>query len=129
MALSGLSSTRVLAVWTAVLAGCTDVVVERDISYDTRFASTVFDAYIPPPAASPRPAILVVHGGGWHVGLERDGMAEHAQRLADAGYAAYNLSYRLTGSGGIEDGAFPHAIQDLYCSLAFLRALASDYDI
>ncbi len=123
------SSTRVLAVWTAVLAGCTDVVVERDISYDTRFASTAFDAYMPPPAATPRPAVLVVHGGGWRVGLERDGMADHAQRLADAGYVAFNLSYRLVGASGDESGVFPRAIQDVYCALAFIRAHASDYDI
>ncbi len=129
MALSILSPTRVLAVWTAVLAGCTDVVVEHDISYDTRFASTVLDAYMPPPATTPRPAVLVVHGGGWHVGIERDGMADHAQRLADAGYVAFNLSYRLAGASGIESGVFPHAVQDVFCALAFLRAHAADYDI
>lgn len=115
----------VLAVWTAVLAGCADVVVESDISYDDRFDVAKLDVYSPPPADSLRPAVLVIHGGGWHEPLERDGMASHAERLAEAGYVAFNLSYRLVPHGG----EFPHAVQDCLCALAWVRAHAADYGV
>jgi acetyl esterase/lipase len=114
-----------LALCTAVLAGCTDVVVETDISYDDRFDVAKLDVYSPPPAAGLRPAVLVIHGGGWHAGLERDGMADHAQRLAEAGYVAFNLSYRLVPNGG----EFPHAVQDCICALAWVRGHAAAYRI
>ena len=116
---------RVLAVCTAVLAGCTDVVVETDISYDDRFDVAKLDVYSPPPTAALRPAVLVVHGGGWHEPIERDGMAPHAERLAEAGYVAFNISYRLVPSGG----EFPHAVQDVFCALAWVRAHATEYGI
>ena len=116
---------RVLAVWTAVLAGCSDVVVETDIAYDDRFDVAKLDVYSPPPAPGPRPAVLVIHGGGWHEPLERDGLADHAQRLAEAGYVAFNLSYRLVPSGG----EFPHAVQDCLCALAWVRAHAGEYGV
>ncbi|MBL0216376.1 MAG: alpha/beta hydrolase [Myxococcales bacterium] len=115
----------VLAVWTAVLGGCSDVVVETDISYDDRFAVAKLDVYSPPPADALRPAVLVIHGGGWHDGLERDGMADHARRLAEAGYVAVNLSYRLVPSGG----EFPHAVQDCICALSWIRGHAAAYGI
>src|SRR5688572_25281819 len=56
---------HVLAMWTAVLGGCTDVVVQTDISYDERYDVAVLDVYSPPPAAQPRPAVITIHGGGW----------------------------------------------------------------
>lgn len=120
----------VLGVWTAVLTACDDVVVETGISYDDRFAIAKLDVYSPspagpPPTDTPRPAVLVIHGGGWHEGAERDGMADHAHRLAAAGYVAFNLSYRVTPDGG----QFPHAVQDCICALAYVRAHATEYDI
>ena len=119
------------AVCTAVLGGCHDVVEESDISYDDRFETTRFDVYSPPPAAAPRPAVLVIHGGGWAAGVagERGGMADHARRFAAAGYVAFNLSYRLVGNDGDESGVFPRAVQDAICALSFIRAHADDYGI
>jgi len=116
---------RVLGVWTAVLAGCTDVVVESDVSYDDRCAVAKLDVYHPPHANVPRPAVIVIHGGGWHDGIERASISDAAERLAEAGYVAFNISYRLVPSGG----EFPHAVQDCLCALAFVRAHAADYDI
>ena len=119
------SKVSALVVCTAVLTGCAEVVVESDVSYDDRFGVAKFDTYSPADDATSRPAVLVIHGGGWREGLERDGMADHAHRLAAAGYVAFNLSYRLTPSGG----QFPHAVQDCLCALAYIRAHASEYGI
>ncbi len=115
----------VLGVWTAVLTGCSDVVEKTDIRYDDRFGVDVLDLYSPPPASEPRPAVLVIHGGGWTEGIYRSSMAPYAQRLADAGYVAVNIEYRLTPDGG----QFPHEVQDCLCALAFMRAHADEWHL
>ncbi len=107
-----------------LVLGCSDVVEKSDVSYDDRFANTQLDVYSPPDTAV-RPAVIVIHGGGWHTPLERDGMADHAQRLAEAGYVAFNLSYRLVPDGG----EFPHAVQDCLCALSYVRAHAAAYHV
>ncbi|MEO8705828.1 MAG: alpha/beta hydrolase [Kofleriaceae bacterium] len=101
--------------------------MQEGVSYDDRFDIAKFDVYSPPRRATPRPAVLVIHGGGWHdgPGLDRTGMADHAHRLAEAGYVAFNLDYRVTPNGG----EFPHAVQDCVCALAFVRAHAEEYGI
>jgi acetyl esterase/lipase len=116
---------RVLAVWTAVLAGCTSVVAQSDIPYDTRYSVDVLDTYLPPPASAPRPAVLVIHGGGWTEGVDRSSMAAHAERLAEAGYVTVNIEYRLTPNGG----QFPHEVQDCYCALSYMRNHATELGI
>jgi acetyl esterase/lipase len=52
-------------------------------------------------------------------------MADHALRLARAGYVAINIDYRLVPNGG----EFPHAVQDCMCALSFIRANAGAYGI
>ncbi len=116
---------RTVLLSTLVLTACSDVVVVSDVSYDDRFAATVLDVYSPPPATTPRGAVVVIHGGGWHTGIDRSSMAQYADRLAQAGYVAFNLEYRLTPDGG----EFPHAVQDCLCALAYVRAHATDYGI
>ncbi|HEY4177826.1 MAG TPA: alpha/beta hydrolase [Kofleriaceae bacterium] len=114
-------------------AGCQDVVSKTDIAYDDRYTSTRMDAYAPGTIDTDelRPAVIVIHGGSWSTGFlgERDTMEDHARRLAAAGYVAFNLSYRLLGGDGIEDGGFPGTIQDPICALAYVRAHADEYGV
>jgi acetyl esterase/lipase len=116
---------RALVVSTGVLTGCTHVVVQTDISYDERYSQAVLDVYTPPPAGLPRPAVVTIHGGGWRDGIYRDSMAASAERLARAGYVAINIEYRLVPNGG----EFPHAVQDCFCALAWVRAHAAELGI
>src|SRR5690349_3783650 len=111
--------------WTGVLGCTSDVVVERDISYDDRFDVAKLDVYSPPPRDLPRPAVIVIHGGGWREDSDRDFMEMHSERFAEAGYVAFNIEYR--GTPG--DGAFPGAVQDTICALAFVRANAARWNI
>jgi acetyl esterase/lipase len=111
--------------WTGVLGACSDVVVETDISYDDRFAVAKLDVYSPPRRETQRPAVVVIHGGGWREDSDRDFMGQHSERFAQAGYVAFNIEYR--GTPG--DGAFPGAVQDVICALAFVRANADRWGI
>jgi len=125
MALPPVFRTPALLVWTVVLTACGQVVVQSDIPYDDRYPADVLDVYLPPPAGAPRPAVLLIHGGGWTEGVYRDSLAPQAMRLAEAGYAAINIEYRLTPHGG----AFPHAVQDSFCALAWVRGHAAELGI
>ena len=114
-----------LLVWMAVLGGCSDVVVETDISYDDRYDVAKLDVYSPPPRETPRPAVIVIHGGGWREDSDRGYMGPHSERFAEAGYVAFNIEYR--GTPG--NGAFPGAVQDVLCALAFVRTHAEVYNV
>jgi acetyl esterase/lipase len=119
-----LTSLILLAAASSFLVGCDTVVVETDISYDERFPDTVMDVYAPAPTGALRPAVLVIHGGGWREGSDRRGMAAYAERLAQAGYVAFNLEYRR-----VPGGEFPRAVQDCFCALAYVRANAARWEI
>lgn len=120
-----LQSLTLLGLCTAVLGCGTEVVVETDISYDDRSDVTVLDLYTPPPAATPRPAVIAIHGGGWQDEIKRNSMEAHAERIAQAGYVVLNIEYRRVGTGG----EFPRAVQDCFCALAWARAHADELGI
>jgi len=81
------------------------------------------DLYRPKDATQPLPAIICIHGGGWHSG-DRKSMGNLAQALAMHGYVSVAISYRLSG-----EAIFPAAIQDAKASVRWLRAEAATYGI
>jgi acetyl esterase/lipase len=117
--------TRSLGFATLLLAGaCTAGVEEiRGVSYDDRHAADVLDVYLPEDGLTGRPAVMFIHGGGWKIG-SRDHHVEHARRLAESGYVAISIDYRLT-----PDGVYPRSIQDTGCALAFVRNQAGEYGL
>lgn len=78
------------------------------------------DLYLPR-AAGPHPVVVLVHGGGWRSGY-RDEFTPLAVRLAQQGWAAATVSYRLSGEAG-----FPAAIHDVRAAIRWLRVHAADY--
>ncbi|CAM3838527.1 alpha/beta hydrolase [Mucilaginibacter galii] len=82
------------------------------------------DAFIP--LKKPRkakPGILIIHGGGWRSG-SRTQHIPLAQRLAQAGYAAFTVEYRLS-----TEALYPAAIQDVKTALRWMRANAKQFNI
>jgi acetyl esterase/lipase len=72
-----------------------------------------------------RPALVIVHGGGWAAGSKSDGvyqrmMVDYAQK----GYVTINVNYRLTG-----EAPFPACIEDVKCAVRWLRAHADKYKV
>ncbi len=74
-------------------------------------------------AAARRPAIVVVHGGGWKNG-DKTKFRALAVALARRGYVTAAIEYRLA-----HEAKFPAAIQDCNAAVRFLRANAARYRI
>lgn len=106
------------------LAGCGDVVELADVAYDERHGEhTTMDVFLPGDGLSARPAVLLIHGGGWR-SFSKDGMSVPARRLAGAGYVTASINYRLS-----PEAVFPDHIQDVICALAFLRSRADEFGL
>lgn len=73
----------------------------------------VGDLYVPA-GPGPWPIVLVVHGGGW-TGGERSDMDKFAKRLVEAGYAVFNIDYRLA-----PEHRFPAQLEDLRLASSWL---------
>lgn len=72
-----------------------------------------------------RPALVIVHGGGWAAGSKsvdvyQKMMVDYAQK----GYVTINVEYRLTG-----EAPFPACIEDVKCAVRWLRAHAKEYGV
>ena len=54
------------------------------------------DLYLPDTVSAETPKLLLVHGGGWHSAkYQRGTLADEAELFRRAGYAVYNIDYRL----------------------------------
>jgi acetyl esterase/lipase len=79
---------------------------------------------------APRPAIVVIHGGGWLEGdkssfASRDhGVPGNIVDFAALGFVAATINYRLSG-----EARFPAALEDCKCAVRWLRAHARDYNL
>jgi acetyl esterase/lipase len=74
-------------------------------------------------SGSPRPAVLLVHGGGFRAGT-KEGYIPLAIKLAEHGYVAATINYRLAPRN-----QFPAALEDSKAAVRFLRANASKYNL
>jgi hypothetical protein len=86
----------------------------------------VLDMALPAnPAGRLRPAIVIVHGGGWSAGSKSDPVYQKLMLdYALKGYVKINVNYRLTG-----EAPFPACIEDVKCAVRWLRAHADKYQI
>jgi acetyl esterase/lipase len=99
---------------------------KRNILYQAWGGKTMLslDAFYPA-ARSPqkRPAIVVIHGGGWRSG-NRTQHIPLAQHLAAQGYVSFTVSYRLS-----TQAQYPAAIYDLKRVLRWVVQNADKYQI
>jgi acetyl esterase/lipase len=97
----------------------------RDITYVRHGERALqLDLYLPKARAGKAlPGIVFVHGGGWRSGV-RANFAPMAIRMAERGYAAATISYRLSG-----EAPYPAAVIDAKAALRWMRANASRYGI
>ena len=71
-----------------------------------------------------KPAVLLIHGGGWAAPDRREQMASIAKRVAARGYVVVNASYRYA-----PQYIYPAPVDDLREALKWMRANAAQYQI
>lgn len=100
------------------------VIADRDVAYTNVGGRQTMDIIRPKEAsATPRPAVLLVHGGGFRAGT-KEGYIGLAVKLAEHGYVAATANYRLSPGN-----QFPAPVHDVKAAVRFLRANAGKYGI
>lgn len=90
-------------------------------SYESR--KLVLDLFSPANIEGAKPAIVVVHGGGWLKG-DKTKFRALAIELAKRGYVTAAIEYRLGG-----EAHFPAGIHDCNAAVRFLRAHSKELQI
>lgn len=111
--------------------------VERNVVYgEAAGQQLLLDVYQPAEDLDndqKRPAVLLVHGGGWEGGSRTaQSMVEIAMALAKNGYVAFSIDYRLVKTapdGNSVLNAYPAAIDDCRRAVRWVRHHADKYAI
>lgn len=101
---------------------------QTDVVYGTvGGVDLILDVVRPSDRPAPRPAIVVIHGGGLVQGSRWD-HGEAAIALALAGYATFSIEYRLFSQ---TDGAnpWPAQLDDAQRAVRWIRANAATYGV
>jgi acetyl esterase/lipase len=100
------------------------VEVIRDLEFGTGGGrSLALDLYrSKEPGAKPRPAVVLVHGGGWCRGDK--GQVFGAVALVNRGFVVVSAEYRLA-----HEAPFPAPVEDIKCAVRWLRAQAKEYRV
>jgi len=99
------------------------VQIELDRVYGVAGARDLHCDVFLPEGGEPRPAAILLHGGGWRGG-NRANMHPRARRLAEQGIVAIAAEYRLTG-----EARWPAHIQDVKSCLCWLRSSADSLGV
>lgn len=102
-----------------------NVIVKKDIVYSAvNGYKLLLDVFYPKKKKKiPSPAVVLIHGGGWHSGNKS---MEHpiAAFLAEKGFTAVTVEYRMA-----MDFPYPAAVYDLKTAVRWLRKNAKTYNV
>ena len=119
---------RACVLWFAALPllvlGADSVQVTENVPYRDGNSAWTLDLYSKPAQGQKRPAVVLIHGGGWRTGDKRS-LRNEAQYLAGRGFVAASINYRLVKEGVL----LADCIQDVKCAVRWLRAHAVKYGI
>ena len=130
-AIAGLGASAAgLALASARPAAAQDVELQAadDVVYGTvAGVDLLVNVLRPADRSEPRPAVIVVHGGGLIQGGRYD-HGEAAMALAGAGYATFSIEYRLYVAGD-ESTLWPAQLDDVQRAVRWVRANAETYGV
>jgi acetyl esterase/lipase len=116
------------ALFVTALSLCCRAEVIRDVAYCTNSDVVLkLDLYLPEKKSTkPMPLAVFVHGGGWVGGSKKGGlwMQSVKDELNKRGYVVASVDYRLA-----PQYKWPLFMNDVKCSIRFLRANAKKYHI
>ena len=99
------------------------LVTESDVPYQEKPARITLDVHYLKGADGVRPALVVIHGGGWQ-NLDKDYLTWLAKDAAKRGYVVFNINYRLAG-----EAKYPAAVEDCQAAMRWVRANAKRYNV
>ena len=97
------------------------VEVRRDVEYVVHGGESLKGHLYLPVGAGPYPAVIGVHGGGWHT-RNSDNYQYWGPWLAARGYVVFAPDYRLSS---VERKSFPEALQDIRAAVQWLKGSAA----
>lgn len=100
-----------------------DVLVHSDIEYSRVGQRVAMDVVEPLEGRGPFPTVVLIHGGGFRAG-SRESWLPVAYRLAQNGYVAATVSYRLSPRH-----QYPAHLEDVKAAVRFLRANSARFRI
>jgi acetyl esterase/lipase len=104
------------------------VSVQQDVEYGVQGSEKLrLDIYQPSQTfgARPRPAIVLIHGGGW-TSFDKSTMKGMGNFLARSGFVAVSVDYRLFRG---DENRWPAQLDDVQRAVRWLRANAAKYNI
>jgi acetyl esterase len=100
------------------------VTAKQDITYRTVDGEQLgLDVYQPAKKSKNRPAVVVVHGGGWTQG-DKSLFAQQSNQLAERGFVAFSINYRLAPAH-----PYPAAVEDVEAAVQWVRNHAKEYGV
>jgi acetyl esterase len=98
--------------------------VKNDVTYRTVDGEQLgLDVYQPAKKGKNRPAVVVVHGGGWTQG-DKALFAQQGNQLAERGFVAFSINYRLAPAH-----TYPAAVEDAEAAVQWVRKHAKEYGV
>jgi acetyl esterase/lipase len=99
---------------------------EKDVVYgEVDGQELLLDVYRPGGAPKTRPAVVLVHGGGWSAGSKND-FGDLAAGLTRAGYVSFSVGYRLVTAAR---NKYPAQIDDVQRAVRWIRAHSERYGV
>lgn len=94
------------------------------VNHDDGSVRLALDVYRPrdAAAATPRPALVFVHGGAWMIGSKRFQGLPLISELARRGWVCFSINYRLSPKA-----TFPDHLVDVKRAIAWVRAHAAEH--
>ena len=107
------------------------VTVDSDVCYSSAAcpppatnpsSATDLDVYLPPETGQGQdvPGVILIHGGDWVSG-DKSKLQTEAEQIAQYGWVAFNINYRLDG--------YPGEIDDVMAAVVWVRQHASQYGV
>ena len=100
--------------------------IQKDVSYGTANGHPLLlDIYQPDAHSDLRPAIVLIHGGGW-TGFDKSTMSGMGGFLARSGFVAFAIDYRLMHG---TENLWPAQLDDVQRAVRWIRANAAKYQV
>jgi acetyl esterase/lipase len=102
--------------------------VQQDVPYGKVGAhALLLDIYQPAEHSDLRPAIVLIHGGGW-TSFDKSTMGRLGAFLAQSGFVAFSVDYRLFHEKE-KDNLWPAQLDDVQRAVRWIRANAAKYGV